>query len=195
MKIIGLDLDSVLSYTEDVIHKYVKDNFGIAMDWDDVDRYELEYFPGLTVEMGVQLKEEIESGVVLMDVLPHKYAQYSTELLKFADMTVYIVTSRPNHLKEPTIEWLKKYKIIYDEIFFTRSMKKSDVVKEYSIQAFVEDRADILEAIKRECGVLPLGLYLVNQPWNRKCEDDSIYRVDNIMVAVHEIIRRDGYER
>lgn len=190
--IIGLDLDSVLSYTEETLQKYIQDNFGFLLDWDKVDRYELEYFPGLSKEAGIQLKEEIENGVVLMDVRPHEYARYSTMLLRLAGFDTYIVTARPKNLEKPTKKWLDMHGIIYDKMFLTRSLNKYELVKEFDIKAFVEDRSDVLESIESECGVLPLGLYLVDHPWNRKCNNNSIERVDNIMRATNEIIRRVG---
>jgi uncharacterized protein len=190
MSVIGLDLDSVLTYTEEVIHKYIREHFGLILDWDKVDRYELEYFPGLSKEDGIKLKEEIESGVVLMDVRPHEYANVSTRLLKSMGFKVFIITARPKHLEEPTKEWLKTHGILYDKLFLTRSLSKSSLVKEYDIKAFVEDRSDVLESIKNECGRLALGMYLVTHPWNRNFESDYVVRTRNVLEAVKEIIGR-----
>ena len=195
INIVGLDLDSVLSYTEDVLYKYIEQRFGISTDWSKVDQYEFECFPGFNREMAAQLNEEIESGVVLMDIMPHKYAEYATQVLRYSGLGIYIITSRPESLKDPTKEWLKTHKIVYDKLFCVHSEEKNKLVNKFNIKAFVEDRADTLESIKKYCGVPSLGLYLVDHPWNRRCEDDSIDRVDNIMEAVHEIIRRDGNGR
>jgi uncharacterized protein len=188
--VIGLDLDSVLTYTEDVLHKYIQEHFGFFLDWDKVDRYELEYFPGLSREDGIQLKNEIESGVVLMDVEPHEYATCATALLKAAGFDVYIITARPQHLEEPTRKWLKIHGIHYDKMFMSRSLKKHEFVKEFDMKAFVDDRADVLESIKSECGFLELGMYLINHPWNRKFKENYVIRTQNVLDAVERIIGR-----
>lgn len=189
--VIGLDLDSVLAYTEETIHKYIQENFGLMLDWDKVERYELEYFPGLSKEDGLKLKEEIESGIVLMDVRPHEFARYSTALLKLAGFEVFIISARPKHLEEPTKEWLRTHEIIYDRFFAIRSRYKHEIVKEFDIKAFVEDRSDVLELINQECGKLELGMYLVTHPWNKKFNASYVTRTPHVLDAVERIIGRN----
>ena len=188
--IIGLDLDSVIADTAKVIHKYILDQFGIDMNWDDVRSYHFEDFPGLSSEMVAELKHVIESGYILMDVLPYNTASASTHLLQALDLIVYIITARSNHLEEPTREWLNIHNIAYDELFLAKGVEKYKLIKEYDIKAFVEDRHDVLASIKANHGMLDLGMYLVSQPWNRECKDIDFVRVLDILEAVQEIITR-----
>lgn len=190
MDIIGLDLDSVIADTEKVIHKYMLEQFGIDMNWDDVHSYHFEDFPGMSPEMAAELKHVIESGYVLMDVLPYDTASACTHLLQDLGLIVHIITARQNHLEEPTREWLNVHNIAYDELFISKGVEKYKLVKEHNIKAFVEDRHDVLASIKANHGSLDLGMYLVSQPWNRECRDVDFIRVSDISEAVQEIITR-----
>jgi len=187
---IGLDLDSVLSYTEQTIADYALAHYDVVIDWEKVEKYELECFPGFTEETGLQFKKDIESGVVVRDVPPHENAESATMRLREAGFEIWIMTSRPFNLEMETVDWLIKHNIQFDEAVLVPSADKCFVARDLNLKAFVEDRYDTLVNIKECCGNLLYGLYLVTQPWNKNSFDNCINRVDNVLEAVNYIIRR-----
>lgn len=193
--IIGLDLDSVIGNTEDVINEYIEKHFGVVMSELDEYEYELERTPLLTKSQADQLINKIYDGFLLALMKPFDGAGNAVRLLRRVGLKAYIITSRPPHLASATIKWLDDYEIEYDSLFFTKSLEKHALVKEFDIQAFVEDRSDILDSIKNNCGPLKLGMYLVTCPWNKRYEDQAVTRVSGLNEAVINIInRRKAYE-
>jgi len=79
---------------------------------------------------------------------------------------VYIITARENNeeIKKETINWLKKNKIKYDNIFFTK--EKGKKAKELNIEFFFEDNIENANDLKTNgVKVFMLGKYH-NQPQN-----------------------------
>lgn len=195
--LVGLDLDSVLARTELAIDRYIREQFGIALDWEnEVHDYEIENFPHLTDEMKEQTLNDIFSGQIMGYITPHNYAEHAINKLRINNLGVYIVTSRPYNLKKMTMKWLEQHNINYDGLIMVDSMLKYEVVKGLHLKAFVEDQYSTLECIYRRCGELPFGLYVVDLPWNRKFNDECAVRVKDVADAVDKIVekRREFYE-
>lgn len=185
---IGLDLDSVLGHTEAALDKYIRENFNIHIDWEnEITNYAIECMPHLTPEMCKELHEAIEHGDLLEDIEPHNYAEHSTKKLRNEGFKIFIISSRPDRLRQATLDWLNEHEIIFDELYLIDSMKKHKLIKRLGIKAFVEDRFDVLETIIENCGVLEFGLYLVHQPWNKTNHAEGIVKVRDVAEAVDRI--------
>ncbi len=187
--IIVLDLDSVLSYTEEALNNYIIEEFGIHIDWEnEVENYELKRMPRLTDKMKEELEDVIHNGDLLYNIKPHNYAEHATKKLRNEGFEIAIVTSRPPRLKNPTIEWLNKHDIVYDRFYLIPSLNKYLIVEDIDAKAVVEDRFDVLEKILYECGPLELGLYMVRQPWNKRDYNEYIVKTRDIADAVDRIV-------
>lgn len=191
--LIGLDLDSVLANTEVALDKYLCEELGVFLDWDnDVYQYKIEELPIITPDQKSKIQHLIHSGALFKDIYPYNYAEHATKKLKNEGFDVAIITSRDQHLRTMTIDWLDKYDIKYDMLYMVPSIEKHAVIRDLGVKSFVEDRFDILEIIMDRCGVLDYGLYIINHPWNKRNHHEQIIRVDDIAQAVDKII---GYRK
>lgn len=193
-ELVGFDLDSVLAHTEKIISKCSEDMFGITLEWNKISSYDFTTYPGYNAEMGATLLKEVESGKYLDSVRLYDCALSALDMVRDSDFDICIITSRPEHLFMPTMKWLDRHKVIYDRIYFRKSDDKHKLISELGIKSFVDDRSDIVQSIKDNCGLLKYGIYLVDHPWNRLCGTDGIVRVKDVEEAVDAIInRRDNY--
>jgi uncharacterized HAD superfamily protein len=164
--VIGLDLDSVLCNTEFIIDKYLREEFGVFLDWEnEVTQYKVEKLP-----------------------TPYNYSEYATKKLKNEGFSIAIITSRSENLKFMSMEWLRKYHIVYDMIYTVPGLSKYEIIEDIGIKAFVEDRFDVLESVVDKCGTLDYGLYVINQPWNKRHHLEQIIRVNDVAQAVDRIV-------
>jgi uncharacterized HAD superfamily protein len=191
--VVGLDLDSVLCNTEVALDKYLREELGVFLDWEnEVYEYEIEKLPRLSSNQKKQILKNIDDGSFFNDLYPYNYAEYATNKLKNEGFDIVIITSRPTSLKERTVGWLNNYNISYDDIYLTPSQEKYKIIKYLNIKAFVEDRFDTLECIISQVGVLDYGLYIVNHPWNKRSSHDQVVRVGDVAQAVDKIV---GYRK
>lgn len=187
--IIGLDLDSVLCNTEYVLDKFIREEFGVIIDWEnEVKEYALEKMPGITLDQSIELKERVESGEVLKSIQTYNYSEHATKKLRNEGFAIAIITSRPSRLKAVTMDWLEEHDIVYDLLYCIESSKKHELIQELDIKAFVEDRFDTLESVLENCGSLDYGLYCIYHHWNKRFSNDRIVFADDIADAVDKIV-------
>lgn len=187
--VIGLDLDSVLCNTEFALDKYLREELGVFLDWEnEVDQYKIELLPRISPDQKKKLEELIHSGALFKDLLPYNYSEHATKKLKNEGFDVAVVTSRPKNLMHMTMGWLKQHDIMYDMLYMVPSLEKYEIIRDVGIKAFVEDRFDLLDIIMDRCGVLDYGLYLINHPWNKRNHHEQIIRVDDVAQAVDKIV-------
>jgi uncharacterized HAD superfamily protein len=199
-ELIGLDLDGVICNTPEATSNYLKDRFNLYLDKDkDFICYEFEKNPNFTSYIAECLNESVHNGDMFVDALPYEDVWDGLALLKKYGFDIHIITSRGHvsngkEVRKITLDWLNKYKIIYDKIDFIRTRDKAKLVKEMDIKAFVEDRFDVLNMVLEECGVLPYGLIIRDQPWNRKFYNEDVYRAFNFKEACYAIIENRSRE-
>ena len=187
--VIGLDLDSVLCNTEFALDKYLREELGVFLDWENgVDKYKIELLPIITPDQKIKLEEILHSGALFKDLYPYNYSEHAIKKLKNEGFDVAVVTSRSENLRSMTVDWLDQYDIAYDMLYMVHSTIKHEIIWNLNIKAFVEDRFDILEMIIDRCGILDYGLYVVNHPWNKKDYHEQVIRVDNVAQAVDKIV-------
>lgn len=167
---IGIDIDNVLSNFNDVllneykkhdnaingkgiVHQdlYVRDMF----NWDK--EYEKNFY-----------KENIEYFASLFE--PIEECSKYVKLLKEEGNTIYIISGRDNgEYSNPyrmTIDWLKKYDIVYDKLFLVdayNSHSKTEVCLEYNIDVMIDDSKRMCKDIQ-DNGIRTL---LMDTPYNR----------------------------
>ena len=87
-----------------------------------------------------------------------------------------------------TMDWLDEHNIMCDMLHTVHSLEKYAVIRDLNVKAFVEDRFDLLEIIIDRYKVPDYGLYIVNQPWNKREHHDQVVRVDDVAQAVNKIV-------
>jgi len=186
---IGFDLDSVICNIDDTINNILKNKFNLYLNWDeDFVCYDFDRNPNLTSYIAEYLSEMVTSGNLFISPQPYDDVHEGLKLIK-KYFYIDIITSRYKEKEDITINWLKKHKITYDDIYFSKARNKKDLVFGLNIKAFVEDRFDILNMILEKCGPLPYGLIIRDQPWNRKFHNEHVDRVNTFLEACETIIR------
>ena len=167
---IGVDIDNVLSNFNDVLlNKYIKHDKSIngkgivnqdvyirdMFNWDK--EYEEKFY-----------KENIEYFASFFE--PIKECSKYIKLLKEEGNTIYIISGRDNgEYSNPyrmTIDWLKKYDIVYDKLFLVdayNSHSKTEVCLEYNIDVMIDDSKRMCKDIQ-DNGIRTL---LMDTPYNR----------------------------
>ena len=91
---------------------------------------------------------------------------------------IYIITSRSyttyeneNKLKMQRVvkEWLKRNKIKYNDIIFSR--EKDKICKELNIDVMIEDKPENVDKISKDIPVI-----CFSEGYNKKCTGDNVYR-------------------
>lgn len=167
---IGVDIDNVLSNFNDVLlNEYKKHDNAIngkgivnqdlyirdMFNWDK--EYEKNFY-----------KENIEYFASLFE--PIEECSKYVKLLKEEGNTIYIISGRDNgEYSNPykmTIDWLKKYDIVYDKLFLVddyNSHSKTEICLEYNIDVMIDDSKRMCKDIK-DNGIRAL---LMDTPYNR----------------------------
>ena len=167
---IGVDIDNVLSNFNDVLlNKYIEHDKSINgkgivnqdVDIRDMFNWNKEYEEKF-------YKENIEYFASLFE--PIEECSKYVKLLKEEGNTIYIISGRDNgEYSNPykmTIDWLKKYDIVYDKLFLVdayNSHSKTEICLEYNIDVMIDDSKRMCKDIK-DNGIRTL---LMDTPYNR----------------------------
>lgn len=180
---IGIDIDGVITnigeYQIDIASKYFyeKDKSLIK----NIKAYNIEEMFETSVNVDKQFWMEFVFDYV-QNIYPRKYASEVIKKLKEQGHEIYIITARigdvgivdPEEIekmKNATIEWLKKYDIEYDKIFFTSSNKVS-TCQENNIELMIEDSPkNITELSENNIKVM-----CYHNSYNEQCIGQNILR-------------------
>lgn len=175
-KIIGIDLDEVLSETVDGVLKFHNYQInGIPAHKEDISdyyifniqKYNLNKEDAITY-FRVFLDEAQKSE----DIFPVPWAKEWLERLKNNWWKIIIVTARRTEIQEFTIHRLNEHFLwLWDEILFANhfsanEVTKSELCKQHGIHIMVEDNLDYAIDLAN-AGV---KTYLLDKPWNQKYE-------------------------
>lgn len=172
-KIIGVDLDEVLSETIDGVlkfHNYEINGIPAHREditdyylW-DIDRYNLKQEEGVKY-----FRTFLDEAQKSEEILPVQWAKEWLERLKQDWRKVVIVTARREEIKDFTIHRLNEhFKWLWDEILFAshftaNEINKSQLCKQHWINIMIEDNLDY--AI--EMANAWVKMYLLDKPWNK----------------------------
>ena len=167
---IGVDIDNVLSnFNEILLNKYIEHDKSINgkgivnqdVDIRDMFNWDKEYEEKF-------YKENIEYFASLFE--PIEECSKYVKLLKEEGNIIYIISGRDNgEYSNPykmTIDWLKKYDIVYDKLFLVdayNSHSKTEICLEYNIDVMIDDSKRMCKDIK-DNGIRAL---LMDTPYNR----------------------------
>lgn len=162
---VGIDIDGVIMDTASVYLRYITRITGKEYDMNDVTDYFFEDCLGVRPEelkLAVELmtKDKVWNSIPL---LPG-----ALEALEYIsnNFYMYIVTARPEEVKEDTRNWFKVNAIEPTDIVFTDFNTKLGFLnqKKISLDYYVEDRWEFAKEIA-ETGT---RVFLIDYPWNRK---------------------------
>jgi len=177
---IGVDIDNVLSnFSEELLREYIihdKEINGNGIV--NKNEYIRKKFNWTDEEEKKFYKENIER--ISTNLKPIKNCAKYIRKLKERGFEIYIVTGRENgDYSDPynmTVNWLKKYNIYYDKIFFVNaknSHSKTEVCLENNISIMIDDSKRLcLDMIKHG-----ITTFIIDTPYNK--DVDGSVRVHN----------------
>ena len=121
-------------------------------------------------------KENIEYFASLFQSI-EECSKY-VKLLKEEGNIIYIISGWDNgkysNPYKMTIDWLKKYDIVYDKLFLVdayNSHSKTEICLEYNIYVMIEDKVDNINKISSRIPVI-----CFHAGYNKNCIGDNIIR-------------------
>lgn len=177
---IGVDIDNVLSnFSEELLREYIihdKEINGNGIV--NKNEYIRKKFNWTDEEEKKFYKENIER--ISTNLKPIKNCAKYIRKLKERGFEIYIVTGRENgDYSDPynmTVNWLKKYNIYYDKIFFVNAKNnhsKTEVCLENNISIMIDDSKRLcLDMIKHG-----ITTFIIDTPYNK--DVDGSVRVHN----------------
>ena len=171
--IIGFDLDDILLRFQDTMRMYHNETYGTNY----TEEHDIIW--NLWERWHCSPEESIKR---LKDFFVHEYHYNAPPLpgsiegiksLK-KNHKLFIVSAKPEELREKTLEWLDKhFPNMFEELIFTKPLydpqkqNKSEVCKTLGIEIFVED------ALHNAYDVAKVGIpvLLLDMPWNRNQKD------------------------
>jgi len=155
-KLLGVDIDNVVSLTDPALRKSIRDLYGICVSQEQIVYYDYGKC-GLTEEQERKMLEIFrEVTCKELDVVPGAIEALTILKRKYH---IILVTSRHPQLIEKTKDWLKLKNIPHDKMIFETDKHQTD----HDFNFFVEDNQDTALAL----AVAGITTFLFDYPWNR----------------------------
>jgi len=155
-KILGVDIDNVISLTDPALRKLIWNLFSIWLEQEQICHYDYSKC-GLTKEQELRVLEDFrEVTCEELDVVPGAIEALTALNRRYR---IILVTSRHPQLIEKTKDWLRLKNIPHDLLIFEKDKHQT----EHNFDFFIEDNADFAIALA-ETGV---RTFLFDYPWNR----------------------------
>lgn len=168
---IGIDIDNVLSkFNESLLNEFLiedknKKNSGIVNNDLYITRGMFDWSKEETDEF---YNNNIEKIAINLDMVDN--ASYYIKKLKEDGNEIYIISGRDNgEYSDPynmTINWLKKYDIVYDKLVLTDAYKhqeKADICKGLGIDVMIDDSINVCS----KCSESNIECILFETPFNK----------------------------
>ncbi|PJA49087.1 MAG: hypothetical protein CO170_00600 [candidate division SR1 bacterium CG_4_9_14_3_um_filter_40_9] len=172
-KIIGVDLDEVLSQTLDDALKYNKYMFnGIPIKRKDVLNYYIHQIPKYNagVEDSKQWFDNFLASKKANSLKPVTGAKRKLMELKKKGYSLVVVTARPEEFKDMTWKWVNRHFTgIFDDMVFANHLTKNavskvDLCKNLGIQIMIEDNLHYATELAKA----GIKVYLFDKPRNQE---------------------------
>jgi len=155
-RILGVDIDNVVSLTDPAIRKSIWENFGLWLDQEQVVQYHYSRC-GISEEQERRVLELFDEGTCNeLDVVPNAIEALTVLIKRYR---IILVTSRHPLLVEKTEDWLKRKRVPHDLLMFEKNKHQTG----HHFTYFVEDNADSALSLA-EAGI---RTFLFDYPWNR----------------------------
>jgi len=177
---IGIDLDEVVvEFVRGYLEIYNK-KYGKNASFEDIFSYNLWESLNITKEQAIQIADEFYESELFGSIGIIEGAVEAINKLGEKN-EIFFITSRPNHIKNKTEAFIKKYfsNIKSDLIYsgdFWGGKKKAEICCDLGIDFMVEDHEKYSNEIAN-CGI---KVFLLSKPWNNNTEgSDNLVRVKN----------------
>jgi len=169
--IIGVDIDNVIADFESRFRDRLNRRYNLFLKRRDIVTFDYYKCTQITKEQEKKTYEEFVKDGEFRKLRVISFARNSLEILS-KKHTIILITARPRKAEKDTLIWLKKRKIAYHYIVFSKA--KHRICE--SIDVLIEDKwENALEIAKKGKIVL-----LLDYPWNRKdIKHKNIHRVKN----------------
>ncbi len=168
-KKIGFDLDDVLMSFSDSLREHFNLKYNKNVKRSDITSFYVEEFFDIDPTEARKAIDDFYHHEDHAQALPLEGSLDSIKKLSINNK-LYIVTARPDLVKEITQKWLDKhFPNLFETIQYTnhhdkeKRRKKSEVAKELEIEIFIDDSLDNAKDIS-ESGIPVL---LFDTPWNQ----------------------------
>ncbi len=190
---IGFDMDEVLANFQSGFIEFFNSTLGRKATFEDIFDYSYCKVFNITPEEADRLVAEFYATEEFMNILPPENALDVLSQLRDKH-TLYVVTSRPEYIKDKTITWLDaNFPKLFADIILTgqsfggntSKITKGDICKQYGISLFVEDAPVYATQIVRTSNSKVL---LLDKPWNRQQQcDDKLVRIYSLADLLHHL--------
>ncbi|MCF7834583.1 HAD hydrolase-like protein [Candidatus Gracilibacteria bacterium] len=177
-KIIGIDLDEVLSETVETMLKSHNNMInGMSIYKEDISDYYIFNIKKYKIsqEDAVKYFRSFYDQTQSNDDIPAiKGSADGLKRLKKNGWKIVIVTARREDIKDITISWLDHhFPGLWDDILFAshftdKQINKSELCKQNGINIMIEDNLDYAIEMANE----GIKMYLLDKPWNKKFDPE-----------------------
>jgi uncharacterized HAD superfamily protein len=167
-RLFGVDLDNVLSHTDEAIRALIAERHNIILQQSDIVHFDYS----LCGISGEQFRDVLSCFHETCDAVD-PIAEAIDGLRTIAEgWRIEIVTSRPEMTRSLTESWLAAHSIPHDKLMFV----SDKVAIARSFRAFIDDHRETVYGLVRE-GITG---FLFDRPWNQAVagEPDGVIRVE-----------------
>jgi len=184
---IGVDIDGVISDSYPLWLKELNRHYGKNITV--IDNYDMHLAFGVTMEdMNNFFETNVERLLMMPEPIPGAKEGIDT-LLREGHEVIYI-TARTPEQKDLTVRWFVMREIHHEHVLCTGFGSKVDVVKQWGIEAFIEDY-QVNAKLIAECGV---PVFLLDASYNQEELPSGIIRChswEEIISGIQEITSKN----
>lgn len=187
---IGIDIDNVISnFNEVLLDEYIKHDKKLrSKGIINKDVYIRKMFDWSFEEETSFYRNNIERIAKKLDIVDG--AKKYIDKIKEEGNLIYIVTGRDNgDYSDPinmTKDWLKKFNIYYDELFFTNAYDKKSKA-EICVKNHIDIMIDDSIGICTNCIDKGIKTFIMDTPYNRKADIPRVHSWKEI----YEVIKNE----
>lgn len=197
-KKIGFDLDDVLMDFNNSLCIFHNREYGTTYSRNDIFTFNLEKVWNCGREQAVRRVLDFYDSELHTNILPVIGAVDGILALKDS-YDLYIVTAKPEALKDQTYRWLHKHFYhAFKDVYFTNHFlgegprrSKGEICRELGIDLFIDDSLENAYSI----ATVGVPVLLFDTPWNQEDVAPPIHRVKGWEQIVYEITAGKKFSR
>lgn len=180
---IGIDLDGTVTDPESCF-RYMNESLGYNIDFKQATEYELHTYTDMSQkDFWKFMIEHGHEEAIYRRSFPHTEVNEVLWSMR-QQHRIHYVTARSEAVRPVTEEWIKHHTLPLDSLIMTGTHDKVGVVKDLSLDLFMEDRYENAVSIHEETSIPVL---LFDAPYNRKPLPDGVKRIASWKEAHHHV--------
>lgn len=182
-KIIGIDIDGVISDIAGHLVRYVKDMFEYEILLEEITSENIETCSNLS---GEQVKEIFCNPQFFQSLPAFSSAKDSLHRLVKAGWEIILMTDRfwYAEIHDDTLTWLKQNDIPFHSTHFVSKAEKAVWARKLGIKYFIEDQLSNANLLSEVCD----QVFLVDRPYNQGATLPAISRISSVREAVDRLL-------